>query len=1189
MPQYLEFWGSEISRKRCSKVDKLGVVMKKQNRSLFGKSKSIFQSVASKLRTLKLESLEGRRLMASDFALQHHNYLIPEDVNLDFVVSPIDALQVINHLNNLGPLSFNSEGEATNGQAASYLDVNGDNEVSPIDALLVINHLNGEGETDPLITYSLSVTDVNGNPISQVAIGSTFRVNTLVRDSRTMGATGIFSAYLDLDVSDLTKLQYPVNQSQTFFQGIRFNSEFGNGRRGSAGVVPSVEEFNEVGAFMTNTVPLANRDPAVDPNTEFRLFFVDFVALTTGSVTFQGNGPDSNGSDNLLFGSSINIPNTMINFGNPVSINIVSDPNAPIANNDTVSTPEDTALTLTTSQLTANDSSPAGQALTVTAIAAIPGTTGTKGTVSGFTYTPPLNFVGSDLVTYTVRDVSGRTATATVTINVTQVNDPPVAVADTATVTGDTPDNLIEVLTNDNGGPANESQTLTITALGTPSNGTVTRTTNNTAVLYTPAPGFAGTDTFTYTIQDSGGATATATVTVTVEPGVRPFARRDTATIAEDATTGVTINVLANDLPNAGANVTLLSFTNPAQGTVTLDNNGTVANLTDDRLVYLPSANFNGTDTFTYTINDTSVGAANSTATVTVTVTDVNDPVILANDTVAGTEDLPVTIPITTLLNNDSPGVLETTSQQLSITSVSTTSGTVAIVGANVVYTPALNANGAQTFTYVATDNGTPATQGTATVTVNLTAVNDAPVANTDTASTNEDTALTLALSTLLTNDAPGGGADEAAQQLTITGVSSTNTAGGTVAISGTNVVYTPAANFNGSYVFNYTVSDNGSPAATSTGTVTVTVNPINDAPTAGADTANGFKGQAIQIPVATLLANDNAGPANESGQTLSITGVSGAVNGTVSLNSTTGIVTFTPAANFTGNASFQYTVQDSGPTGGTNVNSALGTVTVNVANFVPTTIAGTVWVDDHVNGTIEAAELKLAGVTITLTGVALGETIPTRTYTTLANGSYQFTNLAPGRYVVKFSTPAFMEDGADVAGPLGDADTVANQFTINVAEPGGANASGYNFAVNGLASGYRRDLGDLLASNFRNNPTLLNSGVYAAVGADNSLQWFAGANGFRDVLFGEVVLSNNDTLATFTIVDSSRRVFSTLISDDRFVVINDPATGGKIVRIVGGLSSFNFQQVNLASPPVDFPGRKYLAAIDAIFDQEGW
>src|SRR6185436_1827013 len=109
----------------------------------------------------------------------------------------------------------------------------------------------------------------------------------------------------------------------------------------------------------------------------------------------------------------------------------------------------------------------------------------------------------------------------------------------------------------------------------------------------------------------------------------------------------------------------------------------------------------------------------------------------------------------------------------------------------------------------------------------------------------------------------------------------------GSVQLTGTGVVYTPAANFNGVDTFTYTISDNGTTNGkndpkTSTGTVTVTVNAVNDAPIPGLDNTTAVEDTARTISLASLLANDLPGPIAPAGtvdpettQTISITNVS--------------------------------------------------------------------------------------------------------------------------------------------------------------------------------------------------------------------------------------------------------------------------------------------------------------------------
>ena len=128
-----------------------------------------------------MESLEGRRLLAADL-MPDHNYLIAEDVNLDFRVTPLDALLVVNAINNRGRVGSAGEGELAPMPAKT--DVNGDGILSAADVLGIVNRLNGEGESGVLMSYRHEITDLNGNPISSAAVGQSFRVNVFVRDAR---------------------------------------------------------------------------------------------------------------------------------------------------------------------------------------------------------------------------------------------------------------------------------------------------------------------------------------------------------------------------------------------------------------------------------------------------------------------------------------------------------------------------------------------------------------------------------------------------------------------------------------------------------------------------------------------------------------------------------------------------------------------------------------------------------------------------------------------------------------------------------------------------------------------------------------------------------------------------------------------------------------------------------------------
>ncbi len=128
-------------------------------------------------------------------------------------------------------------------------------------------------------------------------------------------------------------------------------------------------------------------------------------------------------------------------------------------------------------------------------------------------YTPNANYFGTDSFTYTVSDGNGGTATATVNVTVTAVNDNPTAGNDAITVAEDSGATVVNVLANDSFAP-DVGETLTVTAVTQPANGTVTLVAG--VVSYTPNANYFGTDSFTYTVSDGNGGTATATVNVTV-------------------------------------------------------------------------------------------------------------------------------------------------------------------------------------------------------------------------------------------------------------------------------------------------------------------------------------------------------------------------------------------------------------------------------------------------------------------------------------------------------------------------------------------------------------------------------------------------------------------------------------------------------------------------------------------------
>ncbi|MDX1352102.1 MAG: retention module-containing protein, partial [Thiomicrorhabdus sp.] len=192
-------------------------------------------------------------------------------------------------------------------------------------------------------------------------------------------------------------------------------------------------------------------------------------------------------------------------------------------------------------------------------------------------------------------------------------NFPPVAVDDSA-FTDEEQSVTIDVTQNDS---MIDGATLTSATQG--SNGTTQIVGNQ--IVYTPNTDFEGVDTFQYTITDEDGETSTATVTVTVNDEGAPVAVDDGATTDEEQS--VTIDVTQNDSMIDGA--TLTSATQGSNGTT---------QIVGDQIVYTPNTDFEGVDTFQYTITDED--GETSTATVTVNVNPLNDPPIIAVGAFAG-------------------------------------------------------------------------------------------------------------------------------------------------------------------------------------------------------------------------------------------------------------------------------------------------------------------------------------------------------------------------------------------------------------------------------------------------------------------------------------------------------------------------------------------------------------------------
>ncbi|MBK6653636.1 MAG: tandem-95 repeat protein [Zoogloea sp.] len=556
------------------------------------------------------------------------------------------------------------------------------------------------------------------------------------------------------------------------------------------------------------------------------------------------------------------------------------DPATPIPVTLTGADVDGAVTSLTLADLPANGTLYRDAAMTQPVTAGTP-LAATAGAVTLY-FQPAPNWNGSTSFHFTATDNNGGSSPqATATVNVTPANDAPLAVNDSATTTEDSPVSRTPatgVLTNDSD---IDSPSLTVSGVRTGTSGAftapgaagVTLTGTYGALLiradgsYTYTPGTAAQalntgdsvqDVFSYQLSD-GSLTATANLSITVTGAndAAVITGLATGSVKEDTAGQLTATgtLAATDVDSpatftpASASGTYGSFNIAADGTWTYVLNNTAGN------VQALNEGDSRTETFTVTTAD------GTPRNVTVTVLGTNETPTVANVTASGAEDPATPIPVT-LTGADVDGAVTSltladlpangTLYRDAAMTQPVTAGTplAATAGAVTLYfQPAPNWNGSTSFHFTATDNN-GGTSSQATASINVTPVNDPPVAIADTGSTDQNTLLSKdAASGVLTNDSDIDGGS-----LNVTSISFGSGSGVPVASGGTTVngafgslliapngsyTYTPGdaakalvAGQSANDVFTYSVSDGN--GGTATTTLTIQVNGLNDAPVIG-------------------------------------------------------------------------------------------------------------------------------------------------------------------------------------------------------------------------------------------------------------------------------------------------------------------------------------------------------------------
>jgi gliding motility-associated-like protein len=727
--------------------------------------------------------------------------------------------------------------------------------------------------------------------------------------------------------------------------------------------------------------------------------------------------------------------------------------NTPTVADDIASTTEDTPIS---GSVLTNDSGSGGSAITVTNFTVggtqfAPGATATIANVGTivvrangtFTFTPAANYFGTvPTIAYTATDGNGGADTGDLFITVTGVNDAPVVANESQTVNQGS-NATGNVLTNDSDPDGNTLSITQFTIGGVsynpgdlvtiPGKGTMVVNADGT-YTFTPIASYSGAvPVVTYSVSDGNGSSVSGTLTITVaDVNEAPQASDDIATTQQDSP--ISGNVLTNDSDPENNALSVVKYTisgvdYPAGTSHLIPSVGTIVVNADGTYTFTPvSGYFGAVPDVIYTVSD---GTLTDTGLIDINVTPIpNENPDAVADLKTTNEDTPAT---GSVLTNDTD--VDTPLANLVVTQFSfvvggttytypagATAQTISGVG-----TLALNANGTYTFTPLANYAGAVPVitytisdgeggSDTGTLTISITPVNDAPAAVNDVKSGPEDANIT---GNVKDNDSDTEGSALSITQFTVNGLSGTFNAGQTATISGVGTLvinsdgtytFTPVANYNGTVpVATYTLSDG---SATSTATLSLTVTPVNDAPTAVNDTDTTSEFTAKN---GTVLGNDT----DPDGDALTITqftvnGISYAASttaqtipgvGTIILRAD-GTYTFSPIDNYVGTAPpITYIAKD--PSGLTT--TATLTISVTNVNDAPEAANDEITLGQNIpslSGNLKLNDTDVDGDALSVSAFTIaGQTGPfvigtpytiagTGTYTINADGSFTFARI---------------------------------------------------------------------------------------------------------------------------------------------------------------------------------------------------
>ncbi|WP_430815424.1 putative Ig domain-containing protein [Carboxylicivirga sp. RSCT41] len=510
-----------------------------------------------------------------------------------------------------------------------------------------------------------------------------------------------------------------------------------------------------------------------------------------------------------------------------ITVNNVND--SPLISNSSFSTPENQALTIALSSFASDEDNNIDPSSLIVTSAPDFGTVDTD-TPGEITYIPANGFSGEDNFNVQIQDLN-RAYSNVGTITITVSNEAPTAIDDSYTTSEDR-SIVMNVLENDTD-PQNNLSNSSLIVIDAPSLGTAEVHITDGTITYTPNANEYGEDSFTYRICDEGGYCDQATVSITITPvNDAPLVNDDNFTLDEDSNLDLAILENDSDIDGSLNTASLAIITDATNGTLTIN---------DNTINYSPDADYNGSDSFVYSVADNE--GISEQAMVSITINAVNDAPVAIDDE-GETSDV-ASVVINVLANDyDVDDNLDLAS--LSILKFPD-NGSVEINGTtgNITYEPNENYFGTDNYQYQICDTDGECTE--ATVRITVTSGNTKPIANPDYKQVDEDGQISF--SPLENDNDPNNNLDVESLEI-IEGPKfgiHQHTEGSDI------IVYTPNANYFGNDTIVYRIYDQGSPSLSDQDTVFITVNPVNDLPVAADYNLDVFEGIPATVNLAEL------------------------------------------------------------------------------------------------------------------------------------------------------------------------------------------------------------------------------------------------------------------------------------------------------------------------------------------------